>query len=328
MARTPSMLPGVWRNFLQLQGTFFTVRSPLPRAYRAPSVHEIQVQLGSLGAFQILRHFCLSAGVTKECATMALAVVLMFPEHRDGPIKLPALAAPDDSHCSTGVDERFYERLSRCLGRCITLSCCNEGIASLLCSQFFEPKVPCNLIGAHLSGVRKAVEPVVSDSDLFARLMVRRNPRISPLWLAATWSGKASKLLVNVWGGLPPISVPMASWTGALQSFVQVGYHSISDRNDFIPRTREFSAIYLVHSDAGIPPTPSPPFGEIAMSDISLDIRRHLAHDHKPMQSTTYWIFGAEELYPAQNKREIIEPPMSRVPRIARASNNDSFQTK
>ena len=321
------MLPGAWRNFLQLLGKFFTVQSLLPRAYRAPSVHEIQVQPGSLGAFQILKHFCLSEGVTKECASMALAVVLMFPEHRDGPIKLPALAAPE-YHCSTGVDGRYYQRLSKCLGRCITLSCCDEGIASLLCSGFFEPKVPCNLIGAHLSGVRKAIEPVVSESDLFARLMVRRNSRISPLWLAAIWSGQTSKLLAAVWGGLPPISLPMASWTGVLQSFVQVGYHSISDRNGFIPRTREFSAIYLVHSDARIPATPSPPFGEIAISDVSLDIRSHLAHDHKQMQSTTFWIFGAEELYPAQKKRVITEHPMSRLPCIARASNNDSSQTK
>ncbi|KAL9065322.1 MAG: hypothetical protein Q9161_008309 [Pseudevernia consocians] len=86
----------------------------------------------------------------------------------------------------------------------------------------------------------------------------------------------------------------------------------------------EFSAIYLVHPNANNPFTPSPPFGEIAISDISLEARRHLLHDHKMMESTTYWIFEAEELHPAHEKSEMIERPILRLPPIDRASHDDS----
>jgi hypothetical protein len=92
------------------------------------------------------------------------------------------------------------EGLSRCVSRCTTLSCCDEGVASLLCSGFFEPRVPCNLIGAHLLGVRKAIEPVRSDPKLFARLMVKQNPKGSSSWLAAIWMGWASKILDSTLG--------------------------------------------------------------------------------------------------------------------------------
>ena len=216
---------------------------------------------------------------------MALAVVLMSPKYR---AESPPFATPECVYCYSGVDEKYYERLSKCLSRCITLSCCDEGIASLLCSAFFEPKVPCNLIGAHLSGVRKAIQPARTDLKVFARLMARQNPKISALWLAAIWTGHADKLLESTLGGMPPISLPVASWTGALQSFVQAGYYSISNRDRFVPRAQEFSAIYLVQPNARIPFTPSPPFGEIAISDISLEARRHLLHDHTMMESTTY----------------------------------------
>ena len=114
------------------------------------------------------------------------------------------------------------------------------------------------------------------------------------------WTGHAGKLL------------PVASWTGASQSFLQAGYSPISNRDEFVSRAEEFSTIYLVHPDARMPFTP---FGEIAISDISLVVRKHLLHDHKMMASTTYWIFEAEELHPAQERKSgIVERPVLRLP--------------
>lgn len=83
--------------------------------------------------------------------------------------------------------------------------------------------------------------------------MVGQNPKASSLWLAALWTGQASQILDSTLGGIPPISLPMASWTGVLQSFTQIDYHSISNRNGCIPRAREFSTIYFVHSDTPHP---------------------------------------------------------------------------
>jgi len=98
----------------------------------------------SLHAFQSLEDFCLSIRVSKECTAIALTVVLMLPGHRPKPIKLPVWRSSQDLKCFTNVEDEFYKRLSKCLGRCITLSCSNEGIVSLLCSSLFEPEVPYN----------------------------------------------------------------------------------------------------------------------------------------------------------------------------------------
>lgn len=183
----------------------------LQKLTRLSNINKAKALPNSLCAFQFLEKFCLSEGITKNCTAMALAVVLMFPKHRAGPIKLPPLVATARIHSSPNVEEKYYKGLSRCVSRCITLSCCDEGVASLLCSGFFEPKMPCNLIGAHLLGVRKAIEPVRNNPKLFARLMVKQNPKGSSLWLAAIWMGRASKILDSALGGMPPISLPVTS---------------------------------------------------------------------------------------------------------------------
>ncbi|KAL9128707.1 MAG: hypothetical protein Q9217_002668 [Psora testacea] len=314
-----------WQATMTRDGRNFYAPWCTERYVAGPSVNEAEALPDALKAFQFLESFCLSEGVTKECAAMALAVVLMFPEYKDGPIKLPPLAVPEGVYTSAVDDIEFYQSLSKCLSRCITLSCCDEGIASLLCGGLFEPRVPCNLIGAHLLGVRKAIEPLKNDPKTFARLIVRQNPRLSALWLAAIWTGHASKLVDSALGGMPPISLPAASWTGALQSFIQAGYHSISRRDGFISRAQEFSTIYFVHSDATVPFTPSPPFGEIAAKDTSLDVQKHLLHDHKLMESTTYWILETES-QPTQEKPEIQERPMLCLPMIDRGLSDGSFK--
>ncbi len=266
----------------------------------APSVLTEAVPDSQL-AFQLLVSLCLVMDIAKECAAMALAVVMMFPGHGAGPMKFQRVPALELTQNASHLDEEYYKQLYSCLGRCITLSCCDEGTASLLCSRFFEPSVPCNLIGSHLLGVRNAIEPVKNDPKTFARLMMSRSP-MDCLWLAAIWMGKVGKILDSALGGMPPISLPVASWTGVPQSFVHIGYHS--DPNS-MPRAWEFSTIYHINDDANIPFTPSPPFGEVNTADMSLDIRRHLLHDHRPVLATTYWIFETGELGLAQEQSEI-----------------------
>lgn len=186
-----------------------------------------EVSPDSSSAFNILVDFCISEGITKECTAGTLAIVLTLPGHTISTIKLPPLVTPLNSNSARGEKDHYYDKLLECLNSCISLSCSRNGINSLLCSVFFDPKVPCNLVGAHLLGVTKAIEPVKRNQRAFANLMVRRCPKISPLWLAAIWSGQASRILVCSMGALPPISLPVASWTETLQSFLQIGYYSI-----------------------------------------------------------------------------------------------------
>ena len=279
-------------------------------------------------AFNSLVGFCRSEGIAKECISAALSVVLMLPEHDTNTLKLPPLIRPKHLDATRGFREIYYDKLFGCLNSCITLSCNPEGIYSLLCSGFFDPKVPCNLAGAYLLGINDALEPVKNDPKTLAHLMVRQSPKISPLWLAAIWSGRASKILASATGGLPPINFPVASWTGTQQSFIQIGYPSVGDQADTIPRACEYSVIYFVKPNPGIPFTPSPPFGEAPIWNISLEVNAHLRHDHKPLESRTYWILENSEQLPAQE--EFMQMPChnARLLTIDRSSPNKGHESK
>jgi hypothetical protein len=60
------------------------------------------------------------------------------------------------------------------LDSCITLSCCPEGIDSLLCSVFFDLRVSCNLVGAQITGVIKALLLIQANGKLLLSLITRR----------------------------------------------------------------------------------------------------------------------------------------------------------
>lgn len=258
----------------------------------------------------------MSEGLARECVA-ALAIVLTLPGRTDSPLRLPCLRTSLNLGSAQGHKDDRYDKLFDCLSSCITLSCSAEGIDSLLCSIFFEPTVPCNLIGAHLSGVTKAIDPLKNDPRTLAPLMAKKYPKILPLWLATIWSGRASHVLQSVMGGLPPTSLPVASWTGTVQSFVQAEFHSITGRPESIPRAREYSVAYLIGSGVVTPFTPSPPFGETTMSNLSLEIRTHLEHHHRPMLYRTSWILDTGEELPDQQGSKAMPQLSVRLPLIA-----------
>ena len=149
-------------------------------------------------------------------------------------------------------------------------------------------------------GIMKAIEPLRSDPRILAPLMAKKGPKVSPLWLATIWNGQLSRVLESALGGLPPISLPAASWTDTVQSFLQARYLPITDRRDAIPRAREYSVAYLVRPDIIVPFTPSPPFGETAPSNLSLEVKKHLEHNYRPILYKTCWILETGEELPDQ----------------------------
>lgn len=243
--------------------------------------------------------------------------------HRS-PLVLPCLTTPPKLDAARGQNEDCYESLNDCLDSCITLGSSSEAIDSLLCGVFFEPTVPCNLIGAHLLGVMKAIKPLQSDPRILASLMVKVCPKISPLWLATIWNGRVSRTLKSVAGGLPPISLPAASWTETVQSFLQASYCPITDRRDAIPRAREFTVADCVRPDIRTPFTPSPPFDETATSNVSLEVKTHLQHDHRAILHNTSWILDTGEELPDRKgprsipRHNLLLAPMVRMEYVER----------
>ena len=257
--------------------------------------------------------------MVEECFA-ALAIVLMLPEHTE--ISLAEMKQPPMSAAGANNQNDCYTALFSSLDSCITLSCSSEGIESLLCSQFFEPSVPCNLIGAHLLGIRRAIEAVQSDKRILTALMITCNPNLSPLWHAAVWSGYWEKALKSAMGALPPINLAVASWTGIVQSFLQVKYDYLTNKPNYLARACEFSYAYMIDPDILVPFTPSPPFGEVALDNTNLDIRAHFPHHHEPRWHRTYWILDQGEELLAQTSR-LAQRPLVRLPSIDCVTGSD-----
>lgn len=275
-------------------------------------------------------NFCVENKIDAESVAAALAVVLMIPQSTVE-IKLPPISATPVKFNTTYSLESWrdsikeskkdcYDKMFECLNQCITMSCTLEGISSLLCSVLFDPAVPCNLIGAHLCGITKAIEPIKGNAETLFRLMARKSPSTSPFWLAAVWTGQSSEILSSALAGMPPLSLPMASWTEAPQSFLQLEYRAITHRAEFITRAREFQILYYINPSAPMPFAPSPPFGETAVSGTSLEIRAHLSHKHLPIQHKTYWVLDTEDVLLAQSKDMITRHPIVSLPSIPSVS--------
>ncbi len=288
------------------------------------SVQLYSISANATSAFKMLAASCRSECMVEECFA-ALAIVLMLPEHTE--IRLAEMKTPPMSGGGADNQNDCYTALFSNLDSCITLSCSSRGIESLLCSQFFEPSVPCNLVGPHILGIRRAIEAIQSDNRFLTALMITRNPALSPLWHAANWSGYWPKVLrsaLGALGALPPLNLAVASWTGTVQSFLQVDYDSLTNKSDYLARACEFSYTYMIIPDLNVPLTSSPPFGEVALDKTNLDIRAHLPHHHEPRWHRTYWILDQGDELLAQTSK-LAQRPVVRLSLETHVTRSDTI---
>lgn len=192
--------------------------------------------------------------------------------------------------------DKLYDRLFDSIDKCISLSCVDDGIASLLYSCFFDPSIPCTFVGAQWVGIQKALGSVEEDPARLARAIAARSPKCSLLWLAAIWCGRASEIYHDAVVPMPTTELLVASWTNTMQSFLQVKYCNTNDRRDLIPRAWEFSTSYFARPGVIKPWTRAPPFGSTILSNLSLEVRAHLDHDHRPLTLTWYWKLQSGEM--------------------------------
>jgi hypothetical protein len=146
--------------------------------------------------------------------------------------------------------------------------------------------VPCNLVGAQWLGVRKALRQSHGDLQRLATAIAARAPKLSVLWLAVFWTEgeQIDDIFESPLSPLATTNLLVASWTGTIQSFLQVRYHNMTDRPELIPRTWEFSTAYFARPDVLNPFARAPPFGLTKLSNTNLEVRQHLDHHHIPSQ--------------------------------------------
>lgn len=247
-------------------------------------------------AWSLLTGFCYSKVLTNECI-VALVIVLMLTSGMTAPqLSFPNPTIQSQSTKSTAKSSspvnRIYDKLFTSLDRFLSLSSIEDGIDSLLCSTFFDPSISCNLVGAHWLGVQKVLQQYRKTPQRLAKAIAMRTPRLSILWLGIFWSEreKVDQIFKNALDPLATTNLLMASWTGTVQSFLQVRYHNMTDRPDLIPRTWEFTTAYFARPDVLKPFTRAPPFGLTKVSNTSLEVREHLNHSHSPVEWQLYWV--------------------------------------
>lgn len=163
------------------------------------------------------------------------------------------------------------------LDKPLTLSCNTSGLSALLSSIFFDPNVPCNLASPWLAGALAVLDSVRADSQALTHILVRRNPRLSFLWLGAVITGAHTNLLRRARLGISDIELHSAVWTQTLQSFIQLPL-SRSPRAGRIQRSDECRLLYLASEDhqSRVPLSPLEPFGETAVEDTEIEVRLHV----------------------------------------------------
>lgn len=218
-------------------------------------------------------------------ALLALCNALVLSQDPDKDIKLPKYSLPT---AKSGRGLTRQKRFDPLVEKCITLSCAEEGIDSILRSPFLDPGVPCNLAGAYLLGARQALSES-GNMKALEDLMTRRRPTIAPLWLAAIWCGQAERTLNDTILGSCFVNLPASTWTGSPQSFIQYDYVS-NGPQETILRAEEYRITYLANPLVLPPRLPYPPFGYTKKNNLSLEVGTHLSHDHHLQTYRMFWV--------------------------------------
>ncbi|OOF98138.1 hypothetical protein ASPCADRAFT_205406 [Aspergillus carbonarius ITEM 5010] len=282
----------------------------------------IQASPNSSLAFDILLNFCMAEGLEAELL-VGLASVLMLtsrdlpPPNLSPPISISHSPTPQAPPHSTKHDSIFYKVLDS-LDKAIFLSSTQDAIDSMTCSAFFDPSVPCNLLGASSLGIRRVLFPSGElDNRRLLRAIAKQTPHLSSFWAAAICTNQAASLLRMSLNRLPPLCLAAAFWTNTIQSFLQATYQSDSLENklkSMVSRATEFQTSYFCRPLASVPWSPSPPFGSTIMKNMSLEVKEHLEHRHRPRSWQVYWVTKSGADIPATGRHRINPPEVHKVP--------------
>jgi hypothetical protein len=252
-------------------------------------------------AFDILLDFCASEGLQEEFVT-GLATVLMLTSRNAPP---PTLSPPSMISRSPKASRKdgISKRLFKDLDKLMSLSSTEDALESLICSVFFNPAVPCNLVGAVSRGITEALLPVNDEYRNFLEAITHRRPDMWFFWAAAVLNGQVKLLLTMALNDVLPICLVAALWTNTIQSFLQNTYYpSSAMAGSIVPRSCEFKTSYFCRPEADHPWTPAPPFGTTGLSNLSLEVRQHYGHQHRILWWRSFWTLRTGDRAPASSQ--------------------------
>jgi hypothetical protein len=259
----------------------------------------------SARVFDILLDYRTSEGLEVELL-LGLASVMMLTSRNTPPPKLPPPLTIFRPPIRCPHKDTIFHQLFQSIDKCISLSSTQDALDSLLCSAFFDPCTPCNIVGAASLGVRKALlTPDKVDNQRLLSAITCQKPYLSLLWAAVICNDQVTSLLNMTLSRLPPLCLVAAFWTSTVQSFLQMSYCLDGAAEPFIPRADEFQTSYFCRSHASLPWSPVPPFGKTTIENLSLEVRAHLSHQHRPRSWMIYWILDSGTKIPASAQHQL-----------------------
>ncbi|RAH48119.1 uncharacterized protein BO95DRAFT_480502 [Aspergillus brunneoviolaceus CBS 621.78] len=263
------------------------------------------------------------------------------------PVRIPAMSLSPGPVCKNTI----YEKLFRSIDQCMFLSTTGEAIDSLSCSVFFDPSVPCNLLGAGSLGIIEALSPTDTmskrqlhtehkpcddlrpfidkiDKQQLLNAIMYVKPYLGLFWAAAIYTNQVMPLLRWSLSGIPILCLPAAYWTNTYQSFLQMNYRSASSKELLSTRVDEFQTSHFCLSNTSSLPwpwSPAPPFGSTPVTNLSLEAREHLPHMHRPRSWQIYWILESEQRIPASSKHDFESSEVHTMNYFGCAGNSDEL---
>lgn len=108
-------------------------------------------------------------------------------------------------------------------------------------------------------------------------MLMDRLPKVAFLWLGATVLGLSQKLLRELQFGMLPVDLHSASWSGVIQSFMQLPISDNLLTNGHVSRADECRLLFLCQSvtHQRFPICQWTPFGTTPLRDTDIETRMH-----------------------------------------------------
>ncbi|KAI9841021.1 MAG: hypothetical protein M1837_001051 [Sclerophora amabilis] len=270
----------------------------------------VSVKPDSRLALETLGNVCASDEMRRQSLALLVSVLVMIDPMEPGIIKLPKPGPSPEPTARTHLPfTRPFNEILPQLDRCITLICSLHSVLSLLSAVFFDPTIPSNLVGAQMTGLMEAISEIKDDHHTLVSALSAQCPRVALLWPTAICSGKLDDILASAGEGTPPLSLPVATWTGTLQSFIQVSYPPVNLEKGKLLRASEFALTWCTSPKINAPFTPSPPFGISVDENLNIETRKHLRHDHRLIAYRMFWILESGDRLPGLGTQVVVHSP-------------------
>lgn len=236
---------------------------------------------------------------------VGFASVLLLPSRNIPSPKLSPPAMISRPPTPRGTTPILFRGIFRKIDKWITLSVTQDALDSLLCSAFFDPTIPCNLVGSASFGIRQALcSHAKQDHQKLLDAISWKRPHLSLLWYSLVVHDQASPVLNLSLRRIPPIGFVAAIWTNTTQSFMQVMYPPDTMTETAISRAEEFQISFYCRPERSLPWTTAPPFGLTTKKNLTLEIFAHVGHKLFPVSWANFWVLRSGEKIQASEHYE------------------------